>query len=136
MDRVECSERGIAVVDPDNHFGDRISRMVRWLGHLPVVVHDAQALRTRGTRLGEFELLLMICPLTDSDAGMAVVQETRSLVGREVPLGLMVPSGELLRMFMVMHARHGDDAITLPLSMAGLYRFIRGLLPQRDTGGE
>lgn len=123
------AERCVAIVDPERRSRRRISGAVNRLGHLPVAFQDAETMRARGVRRGEFDLLLIVCPPSnDDDLSMQAVEEVCSLVGRKVPVGLITGSRGLLRMFLISHAGAGDDAIRTPPSRGALHDFVSSFM--------
>ncbi|MEP6720768.1 MAG: hypothetical protein ABJA77_04945 [Variovorax sp.] len=81
----------------------------------------------------------MNCPV-DFDSPMEAVQQVRSLVGLHVPMGLIAAREDLLRIFVVLHARHNDLATRTPPSTKELRNFLRALMERlrmpilRQTG--
>lgn len=127
----ESSKKCVAVVDPDQRSGRRIFRMVSRLGHLPVAIQDAEALRARGVRPRAFDLLLVTPASNDLVLAMEAVEEVHSIVGVHVPIGLIATRCDLRRAFMVVRAGPGDDAIAASADTEEILRFIERLLQPR-----
>ncbi|MDQ8023976.1 MAG: hypothetical protein REI94_19210 [Moraxellaceae bacterium] len=128
------SKKCVVIVDPERRSQNRISNLIRRLGHLAVAIQDAQALNAGGKRSFEFDLLLMVCPSCDHASAMCAIEEVRLLVGRDVPMGLIGAERDLARAFIVLHAGPGDDAIASPLSdLNAIQHLVDRVLPPRRT---
>lgn len=129
---VGYSKKSIVIVDPERRSRDRISGLISRLGYSPVAIQDAQALIVRGMRPLEFDLLLMVCSVSDHVSAMHAIEQMRLLVGRDVPMGLIGASRDLVRAFIVLHAGLGDDAIVSPPSdLHGIQYLVESLLKPR-----
>ncbi|MEP6722916.1 MAG: hypothetical protein ABJA77_15825, partial [Variovorax sp.] len=114
MNEEKRREGRIAIVDPKEDSRENTARVVRQLGH-------------DRSQTGEFDLLLVNCPI-DFDSPMEAVQQVRSLGGLHVPMGLIAAREDLLRIFVVLHARHNDLATRTPPSTKELRNFLSRLL--------
>ena len=120
----------IAIVDPAPRSREHARRAVRGLGHAPMVFASVEELLAIGRSVHRYALMCFGVSADTQDVRQ-VIDKSREVVGRDVPIMFFAPSNNSKALRDLGRIRQDEHLIT-PSSFAEIYNALEGFMTRHN----